>query len=252
LVVVSAAPAFYPLHGHAWLWALGGSGIFLDGMERYRGGSPRTRLIHRLGRAGGAFAGALEMYGSKTQAVKSRRVNNEQAEHLCEELLRRVRSYARIGLGISGDHPRLRVTLAVPFALVVDGAPVDALKIWCYDDTHDDRGYTVLPLYVNGALAPGAPAAYCSREVQIIKDVREVPGPATARVRPYRSIVSIPLSAVENGRPLAVVNIDADVPNFFTPKNVMGRVVPMVAPVVNAIGLVLQSRNRGVPYDFAR
>ena len=101
-------------------------------------------------------------------------------------------------------------------------------------------------------MAPGSPAAYHDGGMQIIADIRKVPGPASARARPYISVLSIPLPAKGlDGKPLAVVSVDADEPDFFDSEQVMERIYPLVTPVVNALGLVLLSRRKkGNAYEF--
>jgi hypothetical protein len=228
-----------------WVWGVATAGLVYSVLRAYEGGAPFTRFMLRVGRINGSFAGSLDAFGQKLQSGKQFRINDSQCEHLCAALLHRIKDFTALAYGV-GDTPRLRATLAVPV-----GNPVDALRIWCYDETHQDRGHTRLPLEVNGVLAPGAPAAYYSGQLQVISDVGEVPGPATARALPYRSILSIPVAAVgPDGRPLAVVNIDADVENFFEIQDVVIRVMPLVSPVVNMIGLVLLSRRQGAPYVF--
>jgi hypothetical protein len=107
---------------------------------------------------------------------------------------------------------------------------------------------------MDAKVAPGSPAAYLNGGMQIIADIRKVPGPASTQTRPYISVLSIPLPAKgSDGKPLAVVSVDADEIDFFNSEEVMERVYPLVAPVVNAIGLVLLSRRKkGNPYEFPR
>ena len=57
--------------------------------------------------------------------------------------------------------------------------------------------------------------------------------------------------ATVDGRPLAVISIDADAPNFFRLKRVLTDLRPLVSPVASAIGLVLASRaDKGGAYGF--
>jgi hypothetical protein len=68
--------------------------------------------------------------------------------------------------------------------------------------------------------------------------------------RPYRSIVSIPLQAKGNeGKPIAVVSIDADEANFFDADGVLAKVRPLVSPALNTIGFVLSFKG-GEGYEF--
>ena len=124
------------------------------------------------------------------------------------------------------------------------------------DEPHADRKFTTIPLYDDkGQPLGGAPAAYLSQDLHIVEDVHRMRGGhlVGASQRPYRSILSIPLSAKGlDGKPLAVINIDADEPNFFEPETVLDRVIPLLAPVVNAIGLVLRMRQQGVAYEFPK
>jgi hypothetical protein len=230
-----------------WLGVFFLAVIVLFPLQHYHGGAPRRRLLASLARVNGSFAGSLLSFGQKTDATAKRKLDDSQCETLCAGLLHRIRDLTAIATGVEST-PRLRATLAVPYS-TLPGGVVDALRVWCYDETHGDRGFTTIPLVMNGSVAPGAPAAYLSGEAQVISDINLVPGAGT---RPYRSILSLPLATrSDDGRPLAVVSIDADEPNFFDRKDVVEDVRPLISPVVTAIGLVLLARQKkGQPYVF--
>lgn len=231
-----------------WLLLFFGAGILLLPLRHYRGGGPMRALMGELARVNGSFAGSLWSLGQKRQAAQGK-LSDGECEALCAALLHRIRDYAAVALEVK-ERPRLRATLAVPYS-TPGSSKIDALRVWCYDETHDDRGYSVLLLRLEGSILPGAPAAYLSHEPQIIMDIAKVPGPAAQRALPYHAVLSIPLQACgPDGKPLAVVNIDADEPGFFRLEDVVLKVRPLVAPAVNAIGLVLQSRKKKGPYGF--
>lgn len=231
----------------AWILASATAFLLTIPLQHYHGGSPRRRLLADLARVNGSFAGSLLSFGHKFDATTKRKLDDSQCESLCAALLHRIRDLTAIALEAE-KRPRLRATLAVPYSTT--GAEVDSLRVWCYDETHVDRGFTIIPTVLNAAVAPGAPAAYFSRESQVISDVHKVPG---AGHRAYRSILSIPLPLNGlDGRPLAVVSIDASEPNFFDDSEVVQAIRPLVSPAVNAIGLVLLSRRTKGPYVFPK
>lgn len=245
------ADLLHAIDNPVWLIPFGLAVLVLIPLQHYAGGAPRIRLLRRLGRVHGSFAGSLFSFGEKIEAAKQRKLEDAQCDALCAALLHRIRDFTAIGLNAESS-PRLRATLAVPYSTT--GGSIDALRVWCYDETHEDRGFTIIPLVLDGKVAPGSPAAYHDGGMQIIADIRKVPGPASARARPYISVLSIPLSAKGvDGKPLAVVSVDADEPDFFDSEQVMERVYPLVTPVVNALGLVLLSRRKkGHAYEFPR
>jgi hypothetical protein len=219
-------------------------------LHHYHRGGTISVLVRQLASVNSSFGGAILEVGRRVVLSRTRRLSDDAAEHLCKEVLQRIRDLTALVLDIR-DRPRLRATLSVPVARV-RGGPVDALRVWCYDQTHGDRNYTTLPLRTDAGPTPGSPAAYLSGEAQIILDVRAVPDVgARPRRHPYRSIVSIPLAAKgADGMPLGVVNLDAGEPGFFTPEIVAERILPFVSPAVNAIGLVLHLRRTEAPYGF--
>jgi hypothetical protein len=236
-----------------WLIAFVVALVVLVPMQRYHRGSPVGRVIRDLAVINGSFAGSLFSLGEKLGSRKGRKLDDAECEALCAALLHRIRDYAALTVS-RNTRSRIRATLAVPYARGDDPAQIDALRVWCYDEPHEDRGFSVIPLVIDGMMAPGAPAAYLQGGLQIIRDIAEVPGGAMRRAVPYRSVLSFPVAAKGlDGRPLAVVNIDADAAGFFDPKQAMEEIRPLVSPVVNAIGLVLSSRRKqGASYEFPR
>ena len=234
-----------------WLLPFFGCAILLIPLHHYHNGSPLTRVTRQLAEVNGAFAGTIELLRQKLSGPKTRKLDNSQCELLCVALLHRIRDYTAIALNVT-DKPKLRATLSVPVA--TGSGSIDALRVWCYDRPPERHGYTTLPLRHAGEVVPGSPAAYESGDMQIIVDLHALPAlhSAAERKRPYRSIVSIPVPARgADGRPLAVVNLDADEPDFFQPEAVLRSVRPFIAPAVNAIGLVLLLR-KGGDYVFPR
>jgi hypothetical protein len=220
-------------------------------LHHYHRGSPVRRLLGRLASINGSFAGALAKLGDKVDASDTRQLTESECEGLCAALLHRIRDYAAVALDAT-EGPELRATLAVPFSTSGGGAP-DSLRVWCYDQTYQIRAHTIIPFHIDGKVAPGAPAAYYEgTSWEIIDDIEKVPGIAATAARPYRSVVSFAVPAkTADGRPLAVISIDADLPNFFRAKRVLTELRPLVSPVASAIGLVLASRlGKGGPYGF--
>jgi hypothetical protein len=212
-------------------------------------GSALDRVMRRITHIQGSFAGGLDSVRSELLRSRGRKLGHDQCRYLATGVLHRIRDFAAVALRV-GDHPRLRATLLVP--LKDERGEVDALRVWAYDESHGDRGNTRIPLYLDGAVVPGAPRAYLLGSVDFLGDVREVEGLPSIRLRPYRSIVSFPLDVrdSETGGPLAVVSIDADVAGFFDPVTTMEKLHPLIAPALNTLGLLLALRNRGLPYVF--
>lgn len=240
-----------PFADPRWLIVFFGAILLLTVLTQYRPGSPVRRLMRSLGSINGSFAGTLESLGSKLETSPRRKLDDNQCENLCTALLHRIRDYTAVALGAT-DSPRLRATLAVP--VFDEEAKVQCLRVWCYDEPHEVRGYTRIPMEIGGKLAPGAPTSYIERVATIVDDIREIPGPPSNANRTYRSILCFPVPARDgNGYPLAVVSIDADEAEFFSAQRVASDVRPLISPVLSAIGLVLLSRKKkGQPYGFPR
>jgi hypothetical protein len=252
-VAIPTVKEFQVITSAWWLFPWFACLALLVPLEFHRHGTSIRQLIGRIGKINGSFGGALDGVTNKIP-LQSGCLSEEGSEMETRGLLHRIRDYTAVALGVE-TKPVLRATIAVPI-IARPGDPPRALRIWAYDEPHQTRGYTTLPLYdAYGEMLPGAPSAYLLGSLWIIHDVRTLKLGTTLSVanRPYRSILSVPLSARDaDGRPLAVVNVDADEPNFFDPESVVDRVMPLVAPVINAIGLVLRLRLQGVPYDFPR
>lgn len=233
-----------------WLLAFFLGVVVLLPLQRYYRGTTTTRLLQDQARINGSFAGLLDDLGRRLARRGAKTLTEVECERFVSGLLHRIRDYTAVALTVD-RRPRLRATLAVPHPSRRDG-DCDALRVWSYDEPHEDRSYTIIPMAMNGGIAPGAPLAYRSGAAQIIDDIVCVPGQVTTRAFPYRSILSIPVSARSaDGRPLAVVSVDADEPNFFRDADVVERVLPLVSPAVNTVGIVLQlRRNKGEPYAF--
>jgi hypothetical protein len=241
---VPAAQNFKLIEDRGWLGLFFASAILLVPLTHYHQGAPASRLARRLAEINGTFAGTIELLRTKLLLANGRKLQNEQCEMLCVALLHLIRDYTALALQV-GERPTLRATLAVPVASS-PGGPVDAVRVWCYDRPPEARGHTRIPLEKDGMPVPGSPAAYLLGRMQVITDLHELPPAQLGKKAPYRSILSIPLSARGNdGRPLAVVNLDADVPGFFKPEEVVARVWPFISPALNTLGLVLTMRKGG-------
>jgi hypothetical protein len=254
VILVSAIPTlqnFGIVTNRWWLLPWVAALVTVLVFDHHRHGASLIRLIRGIGYINSSFGGSFDTISNKIPSDGGC-LTEEGSQSACIGFLHRIRDYTAFALRAEKS-PRLRATLAVP--IVTDGS-VKALRIWAYDEPHSDRGFTTIPLYDDkGQVLGGAPAAYLTQDIHIVEDVHRMRGGhlVGASQRPYRSILSIPLSARDtDGKPLAVINVDADEPNFFEPETVLDRVMPLLAPVVNAMGLVLRMRTPGATYDFPR
>lgn len=228
------------------LWATCAGLLYV--LEHFKEIAALQVLTRKLADINGSFAGGLETLMHHF-AGGNHQLGEDESHALCAGLLHRIRDFAAAALGVV-DHPRLRATLAVPI-FAANAAPGDTplhLRVWCYDQTHQDRYWTVLEMNW-----PGAPAAYLSGDVQIINNINEHRDLTGLNKRRFQSVVSIPVaSAHDTGQPLAIVSIDADEECFFEIASFLTTVSPFVQPAVKAIGLVLQARRQGTQYAFRR
>lgn len=253
LFAIPAAADFSVLT--AWGWWIGAvaCAIIFGVLEFYQArldGTTLDRVTNRIAAIQGAFAGGLNDIRSAVIESRGRRLSHEQCRSLCVGFLHGVRDYAAAAFQVA-SRPHLRATLLVPVQDPATGQVV-ALKVWAYHESPLGRRNTEVPLRVNGIVVPGAPRAYVRREVDFITDVHDVTEVPGSPQRPYRAIVSFPLDASDptTGDPLAVVCIDADEPGFFDGETTLGKPYPLIAPALNALGLVLALRNRGRGYEF--
>jgi hypothetical protein len=220
--------------------------------DRYLNGLFADNSRDRMARIHGAVAGSIDSLAQRIVGSADRRLSHEAAHSLCIGLLHRIQDYACAELCTDED-VRLRVTLAVPIYPSYSDSPI-ALRVWCYDQPYDDRGWTELPIYGEGGLpVSGSPMAFTSGNPQVIADIHEDPSWKALKLnkRAFRSVLSIPVRAGPNGQSLAVVNIDATEPNLFKEASVL-KLLPVIAPTVNLVGLVLLNRRPGQEYEFRR
>lgn len=213
-------------------------------LERHRNTAALFNLSLGLRRVNGSFAGVLEDLTRKLERrVGPRPVKLSEAEslQLCVSLIARIRTLAHIACGSTADEIRLRVTLAIPDPT---GDPGD-LRVWAYDESYDDRRYSRLK-----ARWPGAPSAFRNRRVDTIDDLWTLPERPPGNCR-FRSVVSFPVREHHPDHPpLAVVNIDAESAEFFTPERT-DRLSTYVQPLVQTVGLVLISRKADAQFTFS-
>lgn len=197
-----------------------------------------------------AVAGSVESIAGKLTSSTDKSLGEEQTKALCAGLLHRIKDYVRYALKAK-DEVRLRVTLAVPWRAPSETGPLN-LRVWCYDQTYEDRRWTTLALPTGSETPlPGSPSAYVTGRTQIISDVHEIVTPHSFRDRRFRSVLSVPVHMEgPGGLPIAVVNIDATVPDFFQAKRVEEVVLPLIAPAVTLLGLVLTLRRKESKYVF--
>lgn len=241
LLVVAATSTMFQRHRNA--------------AKQRRQASELEQAMDGISRASGSLGGGIQ---SLTEALRlgNRKLVEEDSRSTCIALLARIHEVATVVLPRDRD-VRLRVTLAVPIVRTGvpegRGAPAsttvapECLRVWCYDRTHGDRHWTTLSLD-----SPGAAEAYRTGEIAYIPDMRALPGPSRTRARSFGSVVSVPVAGRPDGRPLAVVNIDASEPNYFDLALVIARLHPLILPGVQAIGLALQARKEAEHYVFGR
>lgn len=188
------------------------------------------------------LASYLDSFSAKYRQSDDNRFSEAESRSLAVILLQRIHEYAKIASEIHDCGSR--TTLAVP---VNDGS---ALRVWCYDDTYDDRRWTELPMLTGGLNTPGAPSAFLTGKYQIIGDMHKL-DIIGAKDRTYRTVVSIPLKAGgANGKCVGVLNIDATLPNIFTEEDVEQRLIPLLRVSQNLVTLVLLMRRPNAKYAF--
>jgi hypothetical protein len=212
-------------------------------LTHLRRGSAVGGVKAQIGAVNASFAGNLDEVLREVLASRRSRLDERSSHTLCVGLLHRARHYSEAALGSQ----RLRATLAVPATDPQDGG-VEGVRVWCYDEPYAERRRTFLPFGLEGA-----PAAFLSRSVRIISDIRAVRGVEAREQRPYRSIVCIPiLVGGPSGRALAVLNLDAKQPDAFREQDVVEKVIPLIQPTMSAIGMVLALRDERLRYEFSR
>lgn len=227
-----------------WLASYLGAEIY----QRYQRGGAIQAFANSVERVNGSIAGIVDTFALTLRNSHDQRVGEDQSRHICVSLLARIRDYAGLALK-PADDLQLRVTLAVPYSSV-GGGPVDSVRIWCYDQPYSNRRWSTFAMEL-----PGAPEAFRAGKPQVIDDVNALIqelGIDLGHHRDYASVACLPVVAGGlNGTKLAVVNIDAKTPNFFNEDALVHQLLPLVAPVVNLIALVLLMR-REEPYEFNR
>ncbi len=230
--------------------------------QRHRNAAQQRRQASQFERDVDAIAAAFYSLGGGIQRLNEAlrqgkgKLRDEHCRSVCGGLLARIFDIA-VAVMPQERGVRLRVTLAVPIitagvpngkgASPPEGGEPECLRVWCYDRTHGDSRWSALPLD-----GPGAGEAYRLNEVAYIPDVVKLPASAVTRGRPFRSVVSFPVTGRPDGRPLAVVNIDSSEPDYFDSPLIAARLRPLILPGVQAIGLAIQARKEGELYVFNR
>ena len=214
-------------------------------LEFFKESSALAMLTTKFAEINSAFGGSIASLANDL-GTSCQQLDEGECRYLCAGLLHRIRDYAAAALAVTSV-PRLRATLAVPLFENESTTPT-YLRVWCYDSTHADRHWTRLELHW-----PGAPAAFTSREVQVIRDVNELRTITQLPTRQFRSVICIPVSPTdEKTQPLAIVNIDADSAGYFNLRTFLTTVNPWIAAAIQLIGMVLKSRKEGVAYEFGK
>lgn len=241
IAALGVLQAFGAIESGWWAGLLIGLLVFERFLTRFRRGSALYQLLGKFRRVNTSFAGNLDDVLQAILRSRPEGLSEEASRRLCVGLLHRLRHFSELAL--SGEEP-LRATLAVP--VEDEHSSVVGLRVWCYDEPYHDRRWTLLPIGLEGA-----PAAFRTGDVKIIRDVRDVAGIGRPEHRPYKSVVSIPVRAGgASGARLAVVSLDAREPGFFRDEDVVEKLVPMIQPVVNTLAVVLALRKPGAAYEF--
>lgn len=230
--------------------------------QRHRNAAQQRRQANQFEREMDAIAAACYSLGGGIQRLNEAlrqekgKLRDEYCRSVCVALLARIYDIA-VAVMPQESGVRLRVTLAVPIvttgvpngkgAAPAEGRQPECLRVWCYDRTHGDSRWSVLPLD-----GPGAGEAYRLNDVAYIPDVAKLPESVVTRGRPFRSVVSFPVTGRPDGRPLAVVNIDSSEPDYFDSPLIAARLRPLILPGVQAIGLAIQARKEGELYVYNR
>lgn len=222
----------------------------------------RQRQNRELIRQRSALANANDRFAGAIRQVAVRLNNSihvlsdDQAHLLCTTLLLCVREAAEAIIGNDrANDARMRATLAVPIEHNTDGM-VSALRIWCYDFTYENRGWTRLPIDW-----PGAPRLFkgicdgTSRQPFIIvndinAELEEAGVEIHQRNRIQKSIFCMVVPSVADpSQPLGVVNIDATPAAFFDVTSMQG-IYDQINPMLRMLSFVLWSRKPGATYEF--
>ena len=242
VAITAALKSFDVLESPWWFLPWLGLFVFEYVFTRYRVGSVAAGILGRLAEVNGSFAGNLDTATQRLLRAPEHRFSEEASKALCVGLLHRVKTYIQLALNVK-ETARLRVSLAIPERKRNE---LVAMHVWCYDQPYSDRRWTRIP-----AGNAGAPEAFRSGSIQIIRDVREVANVENAEQLAYRSVVSLPVKAGgPNGQTLAVVNIDAPGVNFFSETAIELRVIPLVQAPVNTIAMVLAFRHEEAEYEY--
>lgn len=249
LLVVPVARSWNRFQSGGWLAAWAVVYVIDRVWERFRLGSYVQRATRQFARINSSVAGSIDSLAAILISSPDRQFNEEQCKHLVVGLLHRIRDYTETAMDLP-EEVELRATLAVPHP--DSTVPPRELRVWCYDETHGNRQWTILPLgLTDGRALPGSPTAFLSGNIQIIEDLHALDDvSAELKARTFRSILSIPVRAGGRGKVLAVVNLDASEPHLFTPGMVQNVIMPHIAPSVNLVALALLMRKTGEKHVF--
>ncbi len=228
---------------YAWIWVV----LYIVDrlLARLRQGTVLREYTDAFERVNSNLAGATDDLARFMRRSHGQRIGQDEAHALVVKLLACIRDYATAALQLGTDH-MVRVSLAVPLEPT---DPATNLRVWCYDDSHRNRRWSVLEHGWHGA-----PRAYETGDLVVLDDVNEerqrsgIEGAA----REFKSVACIPVQADGIvGRPLGIVSIDVRERAFFTVQNLRSQLLPLVAPAVSQVGVVLTVMEEGA-YEFER
>lgn len=212
----------------------------------FRNRAETDNFVSGIENLNGSFAGCIEDIAFKIS--KGNKLSEQECKRSCISLLHRIRDALDVITESTSD-VSIRATLAVPF--MNEDESLKYLRVWCYDEPHADRQWSILkPDW------PGAPKAFETNKIQAVKDLqtsdllKEADG-ISVTDRRFRSVVSIPVARSRStGKPIAVVNLDATEPDYFNIENFLQQVIPVVLPIVHMIGLAILAKDASDSYSF--
>jgi hypothetical protein len=119
------------------------------------------------------------------------------------------------------------------------------LRVADEDDWRPNRAHATIPLD-----APGAGRTFSTGKAVGIASTEKESHPRI-RGKSYQTVGTFPIyvgDKASNGRVVAVLSLDADVPNVFTQKAV-DKLHPFVSPIAQLIGLALVTKTEGFAHE---
>lgn len=230
------------LPNRGWLWWWLGGFVGNELLNLYLRGLATDKGRDRLHDTATDLAGNIENFAQLLISSSNRRLPTEGAKGLCVGYLARIQGFAERAC-TDGVSVQIRATLALPVG--PNGREPIGLRTWCYDRPYSNRRWSLIAMD-----REGSPEAFLSGRERIIDDIERLGTSPETRDRPFRSVFCIPVTAGgENGKRLAVVNIDATLPGFFAPERIR-TFRALIAPAVSMIAVTLLTMQEDAAYEF--